>query len=271
MVRRHTPLQTGRFVHEEAEEAVDIAADEPAGFHGGRHYKAGAMPKRSPPLAPLDDREPVLGPEPLSFDAARAIRQLRGNDRRLAALIDRVRPFELDLRPTQTTFHALAESIVYQQLSGRAAATIFGRLEAACVSLSPERLLKRRDATLRACGLSGAKLAALKDLAQKTLDGTVPDVADLHALDDDTIVERLTRVRGIGRWTVEMLLIFRLGRPDVLPIDDYGVRKGFAVAYRKKELPKPKELAAFGERWRPFRTVASWYLWRALDEPGGRT
>ncbi|MDP9002986.1 MAG: DNA-3-methyladenine glycosylase [Myxococcota bacterium] len=228
------------------------------------------MPRRSPPLVPADNRHAILGPEPLSFDAARAIRQLRGKDRSLAALIDRARPFELDLRPTQTTFHALAESIVYQQLSGRAAATIFGRLETACGSLSPERLLQTPDTTLRGAGLSGAKLAALKDLAQKTLDGTVPDVADLRVLDDDAIVERLTRVRGIGRWTVEMLLIFRLGRPDVLPIDDYGVRKGFAIAYRKKELPKPKELAAYGERWRPFRTVASWYLWRALDKPGAR-
>jgi methylated-DNA-[protein]-cysteine S-methyltransferase len=214
--------------------------------------------------------QPVLPFAGLSFDATRAILHLRQKDRRLGALIDRALAFRLDLKPTQTTFHALAESIVYQQLNGRAAGTIFGRLEAACTTLTPEHLLATRDAKLRKCGLSAAKLAALKDLAKKTLEGVVPTVEELHGLDDDTIVERLTEVRGIGRWTVEMLLIFRLGRPDVLPVDDYGVRKGFALTYRKKELPKPKELAAFGERWRPYRTVASWYLWRALDSPGGR-
>ncbi|MGH7272543.1 MAG: DNA-3-methyladenine glycosylase family protein, partial [Polyangiaceae bacterium] len=140
-------------------------------------------------------------------------------------------------------------------------------VEQACVTLTAERLLGAGDEKLRACGLSAAKLAALRDLAAKTLDGTVPAVEELNLLGDDAIVDRLTQIRGIGRWTVQMLLIFRLGRPDVLPIDDYGVRKGFALAYRKKELPTPKELAAFGERWRPYRTVASWYLWRVLDKP----
>ena len=118
-------------------------------------------------------------------------------------------------------------------------------------------------------------MLALRDLAAKTLDGTVPAIRVLHALDDDAIVERLVQVRGIGRWTVEMLLIFRLGRPDVLPVDDYGVRKGFQLAYGKRAMPSPKELLRIGEKWRPFRTVASWYLWRAVDlkrqkAPSGR-
>jgi 3-methyladenine DNA glycosylase/8-oxoguanine DNA glycosylase len=155
---------------------------------------------------------------------------------------------------------------VYQQLTGKAAATIFGRVKEACGGeVTPAAILETKDAKLRACGLSGAKLAALKDLANKTIDGTVPALDALHAMDDDAIVEALTHVRGIGRWTVEMLLIFRLGRPDVLPVGDYGVRKGFARAYRKRALPTPKQLAKHGEKWRPYRTVASWFLWRAND------
>jgi DNA-3-methyladenine glycosylase II len=118
---------------------------------------------------------------------------------------------------------------------------------------------------LRAAGVSGAKTAAIKDLAAKTVSGHVPSLAELRRMDDDAIVEHLTAIRGIGRWTVEMLLIFRLGRADVLPIHDYGVRKGFAVAYRRRGLPTPRRLAEHGERWRPYRTVASWYLWRATE------
>jgi DNA-3-methyladenine glycosylase II len=203
----------------------------------------------------------------LSFDVEHAMDHLRGRDRRLGAVMARSRPFHLDPNPAQTTFHALAEAIVYQQLNAKAAAAIFGRVETACAKLDPERLLAAREVDLRACGLSAAKLAALRDLAAKTLDGTVPPVEHLHALEDEAVVERLTRVRGIGRWTVDMLLIFRMGRPDVLPVGDYGIRKGFALGYGRKEPPTPKELAAFGERWRPYRTVASWYLWRVLDTP----
>jgi DNA-3-methyladenine glycosylase II len=121
---------------------------------------------------------------------------------------------------------------------------------------------------LRAAGLSGAKIAAVRDLAQKTIEGIVPTLEQAQKMSDQELVERLDSVRGVGTWTVEMFLIFRLGRPDVLPIHDYGVQKGFALTYGKKEIPKPRELAAFGERWRPYRTVAAWYMWRAVQLAG---
>ena len=130
---------------------------------------------------------------------------------------------------------------------------------------SPEQILAATPELLRSAGLSQAKMLAIRDLAAKTLDGTVPTAREAHKLSDDELVERLTAVRGIGRWTVEMLLLFRLGRPDVLAVDDYGIRKGFAKMLRMAELPKPKELLAYGERWRPHRSVASWYMWRAAD------
>jgi DNA-3-methyladenine glycosylase II len=165
-------------------------------------------------------------------------------------------------------FESLAESIVYQQLTGKAAATIFSRVKALYGgSLSAEKIIATPDEHLRAAGLSGSKTAALKDLAQKQKAGLVPSERELSRMTDEEIVEHLIVIRGIGKWTVEMLLIFRLGRPDVLPIHDYGVRKGFALTYGRAELPKPKELEEFGERWRPYRTVASWYLWRSLDRP----
>lgn len=204
------------------------------------------------------------------FDPDAALAHLRERDKRLAALIEKVGAFGMKLHDSPSTFDVLAESIVYQQLTGKAAATIFGRVKSAVKPFGAKRLLATRDDALRMCGLSGSKTAALKDLATKTLDGTVPRLAEVRAMDDEAIVERLTQVRGIGRWTVEMLLIFRLGRPDVLPVGDYGVRKGFARAFKKKELPTPKELAKHGEKWRPYRSVASWYLWRALDTDGGR-
>lgn len=188
-------------------------------------------------------------------------------DRKLARFIERVGPCRL--RPTSLgqPFQALAESIVYQQLTGKAAATILGRVVALYSPLQfprPQDVLETTDEALRAAGLSGAKTAALKDLAAKALDGTVPSLAQLRRLSDDEIVERLSSIRGIGRWTVEMMLIFRLGRKDVLPATDYGVRKGFAKVYGG-ELPSPKALLEYGERWRPHRTVASWYLWRVLE------
>jgi DNA-3-methyladenine glycosylase II len=129
-------------------------------------------------------------------------------------------------------------------------------------------MLKLRKPVLRKAGLSGAKVLAMKDLAQKTIDGVVPTLEQAQKISDEELVERLVSVRGIGAWTVEMFLIFRLGRPDVLPIHDLGVKKGWAVAYGKKHMPKPKELLAFGERWRPYRTVASWYMWRAFERAG---
>ena len=204
----------------------------------------------------------------LPYDPLAAVAHLRAGDKRLARIIDKVGPFRMRPAGLQSPFQALAESIVYQQLNGRAAATILGRM----VSLfrprrfpRPQDLIDEPVAKLRAAGLSGSKTAALKDLAAKTLDGTVPPLAALKKLSDDEIVERLTEVRGVGRWTVEMLLLFRLARPDVLPATDYGVRKGFARMRGQEELPSEKELLAYGERWRPYRSVASWYMWRAVD------
>ena len=195
---------------------------------------------------------------------------LAATDPRMAALIARSRPFQVTLDPSLRPFDALAESIAYQQLSGKAAATIFGRVRALFPRrkfFSPELVLATRDETFRAAGLSRGKTAAIKDLAAKTLDGTVPTRAALTRMSDEEIITRLTTVRGIGRWTVEMLLLFDLGRPDVWPVDDYGVRKGYAKTFGKKKLPTPKELLVIGERWRPYRSAAAWYFWRALDAP----
>jgi 3-methyladenine DNA glycosylase/8-oxoguanine DNA glycosylase len=205
----------------------------------------------------------------LPFDWDEGLGHLRARDRTLGRLIDRSRPVRLELAHTQSLFHALAESIVYQQLSGKAAATIFGRVRAIYAPSrfpTPATLAATPPARLRAAGLSNAKTAAMLDLAQRTGCGELPTLAQVRRLSDDDLVERLTIVRGIGPWTVHMLLIFRLGRPDVLPVADYGVRKGFALTYRKKDLPTATELTAYAERWRPYRTLASWYMWRALDE-----
>jgi DNA-3-methyladenine glycosylase II len=186
----------------------------------------------------------------------------------MAELIARSRRYNITPAVSIRPFDALAESIAYQQLSGKAAATIFGRVRALYPKrkwLDPEQLLATPDETLRAAGLSRAKTAALKDLAAKTIDGTVPAGRALIHMSDDEIVTRLTAVRGIGRWTVEMLLLFDLGRPDVWPVNDYGVRKGFAKTFGRRKLPTPKQLMKFGEKWRPYRSVAAWYFWRALD------
>jgi DNA-3-methyladenine glycosylase II len=195
---------------------------------------------------------------------------LSATDPRMAALIARsvrynVKPGE-SLRP----FDALAESIAYQQLSGKAAATIWKRVRALYPRrkyLDPRLVLKTPDQKLRAAGLSGSKVAAIKDLAAKTIDGTVPSARALATMSDDEIIERLITVRGIGRWTVEMLLLFDLARPDVWPVHDYGVQKGFAKTFGRRKLPKPKQLMKLGEKFRPHRSVAAWYFWRALDAP----
>ena len=195
---------------------------------------------------------------------------LRTSHPRMAELIRRSRRYNITPAVLIRPFDALAESIAYQQLSGKAAATIFGRVRALYPKrkwLDPEQLLATPDETLRAAGLSRAKTAALKDLAAKTIDGTVPSGRALLRVSDDEIVARLTQVRGIGRWTVEMLLLFDLGRPDVWPVDDYGVRKGFAKTFGKRKLPTPKELMKHGEKWRPYRTTAAWYFWRAAEMP----
>jgi DNA-3-methyladenine glycosylase II len=172
----------------------------------------------------------------------------------------------LAIRP----FDALAESIAYQQLSGKAAATIWGRVRALYPKkkyLDPKLVLATPDRKLRAAGLSRSKVAALKDLAVKTIDGTVPTARALAKMTDEEIIERLVSVRGIGRWTVEMLLLFDLGRPDVWPAADYGVQKGLAKTFGKRKLPTPKQMIKLGKKFQPYRSVAAWYFWRALDKP----
>ena len=203
------------------------------------------------------------------MDATTARAALCAADPVLARVIDAVGPYTLKTARLQSPYEALFESIVYQQLTGKAAATILGRVKAsfgdAASFPSTGSVLAAPDEQLRGAGLSRAKTAAIKDLAAKESAGQVPALAKLRRMDDAAIVEHLTAIRGIGPWTVEMMLIFRLGRPDVLPVHDYGVRNGFRIAYRKRDLPTPKALAKYGERWRPYRTVASWYLWRAVD------
>jgi methylated-DNA-[protein]-cysteine S-methyltransferase len=205
----------------------------------------------------------------IGFDPAEAAAHLRAVDPMLARVIDAVGPCRLELKRAPSLFAALAEAIVYQQLHGKAAETIWARL---CASFpdarrgpTPEQILRASDRRLRDAGLSGSKRLALRDLARRARNGEVPTLAEARVLDDATLIERLTAVRGIGRWTVEMLLVFRLGRPDVLPVDDFGVRKGYAILGRKRVLPAPRELAKRGERWAPYRTAAAWYLWRAAD------
>ncbi len=207
----------------------------------------------------------------LAYDPTVAVEHLRAADRRLAKAIAAAGPFALQIRPLQSPFEALLRSIVYQQLSGKAAATIYGRLELLLPKRRsdwPQALLDLTEESLRGAGLSRNKLASARDLAAQTIAGEVPSLRKLRGMSDEQIVERLVRVRGIGEWTVQMLLIFRLGRPDVLPVNDLGVRKGFQRVYRTAELPTPKEMIRRAEAWRPFRSVASWYLWRILDQPG---
>ena len=197
-----------------------------------------------------------------------ALRHLTLADKTLAKLIKRVGPCLLKPKSRRSPFAALVQAVVFQQLNGIAARTILGRVKDLYPGQSfptPEQLLATPDERLRAAGLSRAKTAAVKDIAAKTLEGVVPRSRDIVRLTDKEIVERLTTLRGVGPWTVEMLLIFTLGRTDVLPVTDYGVRKGFALTYGWKELPTPKELREFGERWRPHRSTAAWYFWRALE------
>ena len=210
-------------------------------------------------------------PSNIAFDLAEAVRHLSERDEQLRALIEELLPFKIEYEETESPYEILMESIVYQSISGKAAATIFGRIKALGSdgrAPTPEQMLKLPAPKLRKAGLSAAKVPAMKDLARKTMEGIVPTLEEAQALSDEELVERLVSVRGIGAWTVEMFLIFRLGRPDVLPIHDLGVKKGWSVAYGKKHMPKPQELLKFGERWRPYRTVASWYMWRAFERAG---
>src|SRR6187431_253777 len=199
-------------------------------------------------------------------------RRLAKVDPVLAGLIRAVGKFTHTPNAEHTPFHTLARAIAHQQLNGTAAESIFGRFcglyssgDQAVALLEAELVLDTPDEKLRACGLSFAKIAGIKDLAAKTIAGVVPTYDILHTLENDEIIERITQVRGIGRWTVEMMLMFRLGRPDVLPVDDFGVRNGFRLAYGLRGMPTPRALAEFGVRWAPYRSVAAWYLWRAVD------
>lgn len=185
----------------------------------------------------------------------------------MASLIERHGRLRLKSSRTEP-YEALCEAVIYQQLHAKAAAAIFGRVVGqigGCAFPAPAQLLETSDGALRAAGLSRNKSLALRDIAAHAADGRLPTRAESRRLSDGELIERLTDIRGIGRWTVEMFLMFNLGRPDVLPADDLGVRKGFMSAYRKRELPAPKALAEFGQRWAPHRTLASFYLWRAAD------
>jgi DNA-3-methyladenine glycosylase II len=216
-----------------------------------------------------------------AYDAALAVQTLSEADPKLAKLIARAGPFTMKLASAQSPFEALLESIIYQQLHGKAAAAIHAKLITSFhpiagpgVHPSPQHLLECPNEQLRAAGLSHNKALAVRDLAAKTVDGTVPTLARIRKMSDTAIIEHLTQVRGIGVWTVQMFLIFRLGRPDILPTSDYGVRKGFALTFGKlkpaakvtpADLPKPAEMEKRAKKWRPWCSVASWYLWRACD------
>lgn len=198
-----------------------------------------------------------------------AIEHFKATDKVLSELIRQVGPCTLKQRK-RSPFEALVQSVTFQQLNGTAAETILGRVKALYPGQrfpGPEDLLATPDERLRAAGLSRAKIAAVKDIAAKTLAGAVPTSRAIASMSNEAILERLTIIRGVGPWTVEMLLIFTLGRADVLPVTDYGVRKGFARTYGWKDLPTPGELLELGEPWRPYRTTAAWYFWRALELP----
>jgi DNA-3-methyladenine glycosylase II len=223
----------------------------------------------------------------LPYDPAAAVAALSAADPKLAKLIARVGPLTMRLATNQSPFEALTESIIYQQVHGRAAAAIHARLIAGFQPMptltpihpTPEQILDVPTPQLRAAGLSANKTLALRDLAAKTLDGTVPTLARIRRMSDEAIIDHLTQVRGIGKWTVEMMLIFRLGRTDVFPTSDYGVRKGFALTFQGLKpttkvtpdlLPKPADMERRAKKWSPWRSVASWYLWRACDLAAGK-
>ena len=211
------------------------------------------------------------------FDLRLAMDTLAAKDPHLAPLIQETQEFRVTKGAAESPYEVLVEAITHQSISGRAAATIFGRVKALGSNgriPTPQEMLKLRKPALRKAGLSAAKILAMKDLAQKTIDGVVPTLDQARRLSDEELVNRLVSVRGIGAWTVEMFLIFRLGRPDVLPVTDYGVRKGYALTFMRvpksrpieaADLPKPDVVVKRGKRWAPFRSVASWYMWRACD------
>ncbi len=196
-----------------------------------------------------------------------AIRHL-STDARWAALIRRVGPPRLDIQRQRSPYEALIRAIAHQQLHGRAAEAILGRfagLFPGDAFPAPEAVLATAELALRSCGFSGAKTAAIRDICAKALDGTIPSRRGSIRLTDADLIERLTSIRGVGRWTVEMLLIFTLGRPDVLPVDDFGVREGYRVLHGLDAQPKPRALAEIGLAWAPYRSLATWYLYRSAD------
>ena len=199
---------------------------------------------------------------------AAALKHLSAVDPVMARIIREIGPCKLEHEPWRSPFQSLVQAVAHQQLNGTAANTILTRFKKLFPKRrfpKPENLASVTDEQIRACGFSFSKIAAIRDIASKTLDGTIPSSREIEKLSDEEIIERLTTARGVGRWTVEMLLIFQLGRKDVLPVDDFGVRNGFRIAYKKREMPKPKTLLAFGKKWRPHGTTAAWYLWRAAD------
>jgi len=229
---------------------------------------------------------PSATPRAPRYDSAAAIAHLSALDPKLGRLIERAGRFTLRISSGLSPFEALVESIIYQQLHGKAAATIHQRMldsfaDVCGIGVHPsaQHLLDCPNEQLRAAGLSKNKMLALRDLAAKTLDGTVPTLEKIRKMADEDIIEHLVQVRGIGRWTVEMLLIFRLGRPDVFPVTDYGIRKGFALTFQglkpdKKvepsDLPDAETMRRRGKKWEPWRSVASWYMWRACDLASGK-
>jgi DNA-3-methyladenine glycosylase II len=193
----------------------------------------------------------------------KALNHLKNCDPVLCGIIERVGPFRMEYGPPE--FHSLAESILYQQLNGRAAETIFNRFTAlAGDPLMPEGILKLTDEQLRSVGLSKQKSSYLRDLATKTASGVL-DFSSLAEMADDEVIEHLTQVKGIGVWTAQMFLMFTLRRPDVLPTGDYGVQAAMKKHYRKRKLPKPKDMEKIARKWAPYRSIACWYLWRSLD------
>jgi len=198
----------------------------------------------------------------------KAVQHLSSEDR-FAALIRRVGPPRLRIERGRSPYEALVRAIAHQQLHGRAAEAILGRFAALFPTGAfpePQVVLATSDEALRACGFSGSKIAAIRDICAKALDGTIPSRRQSQRLDDEALIERLTRIRGVGRWTVEMLLIFTLGRPDILPVDDFGVREGYRVLHGLDAQPKPRAMAELGLAWAPYRSMATWYLYRAVEE-----
>lgn len=222
-------------------------------------------------LTKITERHVFMAPAKngLTFDPEAAVGHLLAADGKLARVIETVGPLAISIDKTKSVFAALSEAIVYQQLSGKAAATIYARLQAlfgpAGQILSAQDICLAKDDSLRGVGLSRPKLLALRDLAQKTLDGDIPEMRAIRKMDDGQIIECLTRIRGIGVWSAQMFLIFRLGRPDVMPLGDLGIRKGFAKVYGKRDLPTEAVIEKQSRKWKPYCSAASWYLWRALE------